>query len=119
MNNSLLGKLHTFANRKARRVTRKPIVELEIATLNDHKENPLIARLYTMVNTHKTIVGYSIGIDKEWFYANTGNPRKIKRVICHEIAHIKVPLSHDREFVRAARMLGAGSDSGEYVGYGK
>jgi hypothetical protein len=111
MNNSLPGKLHTFANRKARTLTRLPIMELSITDLDD----PTIGELYPFINRHQRIVGCGINLNKEWFYANTGNPKKIKRVICHEVAHIKVPLSHDREFVRTARMLGAGSDSGEYV----
>jgi hypothetical protein len=111
VNNSLLGKLHTFANRKARIITQMPIMELEIVSLEDS----LIGRLYTIVNSHKKIVGYSIALDKEWFYANTGNPRRIKRVICHEIAHIKIPMDHNTDFIKTARRLGAGNDAGEYV----
>jgi hypothetical protein len=87
------------------------IAEIEITSLPDGT----IGQLYTLVNNHNQTIGYGIPLDKEWFYANTNNPRKIKCVICHELAHIRVPMKHDKEFVRTARMLGAGSDAGEYV----
>jgi hypothetical protein len=86
-------------------------MELEIISL----EEDLIGRMYTMINHNKKVVGYSIALNKEWFYMNTHNPRKIKQVICHEIAHIKVPMEHNNEFRKTARRLGAGNDAGKYV----
>lgn len=97
-----------FIQSRARAVTKKPVYT-EVSSRRFGKNE--MAHLVSYPNaTHPS--HYAV-VYKNTFYNRNKNQNlsKLKQIGAHELAHIKYPHTHTKQFVSTARKLGAGKYS--------
>jgi hypothetical protein len=97
-----------FIQSKARSVTKKPVyTEISSKRFGPNVMAHLIAYPNASRPSHYAVVF------KTTFYNRNKNQNlaKLKQIGAHELAHIKYPHRHTKQFVETARKLGAGKYS--------
>jgi predicted SprT family Zn-dependent metalloprotease len=90
-----------WLEKKSQKATSRPVYLRTNGHFKDEKE---AARLVKYTKPTE----YEIVFKKTYYQHNQNNPQKIKGVMAHELAHIKYPHTHDANFKKEARRLGAG-----------
>lgn len=103
--------LKSFANKKAKFITNKPI-KVQLDNLPRNSKYEVVARGYNEIFTpddkkiKPIIVGHGVILDRKYYNQNKNNLYELKQAVLHELVHIKVPTSHGKRFKKIAIKLG-------------
>jgi len=90
-----------WLSKKSKEVTKSPV----FLNVNGHfKDKTEAARLTKFSRPTE----YEIQFKESYYQRNQNDPRKIKSVMSHELAHVHHPNNHGPAFQKEARSLGAG-----------
>lgn len=95
----LLCKMDKWVESLGKKVTELPVY-VRVSWFKDRDE---VARLVKYPNE------YEVVFNRSFVEQYRGNPLEIKKVIAHEIAHIRYPGNHTKQFQAEAQRLGAGN----------
>jgi hypothetical protein len=87
--------------KQSKKATNRPVYLRTNGHFKDKKE---AARLVKYKNPNE----YEIVFKETYYRRNQNDTHKIKGIMGHELAHIKYPNTHDSNFKKEARRLGAG-----------